>query len=86
MSVERANELLNRLASDSELCSQIENASTSDAKRQVVNNAGYADVSGQDMAQAVQEAQAGATPSSEQQRAQNCALVGTDGKEFMPGS
>ena len=53
MSVARARDLLQRLASDSTLASHIEDASTRQAMREIVNKAGYSDVSAEDVLQAI---------------------------------
>jgi predicted ribosomally synthesized peptide with nif11-like leader len=53
MSVARARDLLQRLASDPDLASQIENAPTRQAMRAIVNQAGFGDVSAEDVLQAI---------------------------------
>ena len=53
MSIGRARDLLQRLAVDPDLASQIENASTRQAMRDIINQAGFGDVSGEDVLQAI---------------------------------
>jgi hypothetical protein len=59
MPVERAHQLLQRLASDPDFLSRIENTQPNEAKRELLNNEGYADVTAADMVAAIHQSRAG---------------------------
>jgi hypothetical protein len=53
MSVARARDLLQRLVSDSNLANKVDGAKSRQDLRDIVNQAGYGDVSGEDILQAI---------------------------------